>query len=379
MTLRLLHTADWQLGKSFAGIPGDAAPLLREARFEAVRTLARIARERQVDAVLVAGDVFDDNLVGAATLARAVAAMREFPGPWVLLPGNHDADTAASVWARLRQGTVPANVHLAGEPSPLSLADGRLVVLPAPLKARRVFDDLTVWMDEAATPAGAFRIGLAHGAVEGRLPGEADAGNPIAADRAERARLDYLALGDWHGALEIAPRTWYAGTPEPDRFPTNEPGKALLVELAAPGAPPGVERVATACYHWCSASLDCTGLDVDTAGAALEAALAGPTDRHRTLIRLQLTGLASLATRTALDAALERLRGELLWLDVIEDGLLAEPDACDLAALETMPATAAAARALQAAVSSGSAEERDAARLALRLLFGEARTLERRA
>jgi hypothetical protein len=126
-------------------------------------------------------------------------------------------------------------------------------------------------------------------------------------------------------------------------------------------------------------SLDCTGLDVDSAGAALEAALAGPGDRHRTLVRLRLTGLASLATRSALDVALERLSGEFLWLDVVEDGLAAEPDAADLAALEAMPATAAAARALQAAAASGSAEERDAARLALRLLFGEARALERRA
>ncbi len=57
MTLRLLHSADWQLGRSFAGIGGDAAALLREARFEAVRRLARLAAEHEVAAVLVAGTV----------------------------------------------------------------------------------------------------------------------------------------------------------------------------------------------------------------------------------------------------------------------------------------------------------------------------------
>src|SRR5215218_7166148 len=135
MSVRLLHTADWQLGRGFAGLPAEKAPLLREARFEAVRTLARLARERRADAVLVAGDVFDDNLAGAATLARAVDAMRGFPGPWVLLPGNHDAATAGSVWSRLRQQAPPANLVLALDPEPLALLDGRLVVLPAPLKA----------------------------------------------------------------------------------------------------------------------------------------------------------------------------------------------------------------------------------------------------
>ncbi|MFZ1426578.1 MAG: DNA repair exonuclease, partial [Geminicoccaceae bacterium] len=351
MTLRLLHTADWQLGKSFAGVPGDAASLLRAARFDAVRTLARIARERAVDAVLVAGDVFDDNLVGASTVARTIAAMREFAGPWVLLPGNHDADTAASVWSRLRHGGVPENLLLAGSPLPLSLADGRLVVLPAPLTARRVFDDLTEWMDGAATAPTIVRVGLAHGSVAGRLPGEADAANPIAADRAERAQLDYLALGDWHGTLEIAPRTWYAGTPEPDRFATNEPGHALLVELNAPRSPARVERVTTATYHWHAIDLDVTGLEPGDVDAAVDRTLPPPVERHRALLRLRLGGIAGLATRAAIDTALERAAGELVWVDVIEDGLATEPDDRDLASLADIPVTAMAARALQAAAA----------------------------
>jgi hypothetical protein len=379
MTLRLLHTADWQLGKSFAGVPGDAASLLRAARFDAVRTLARIARERAVDAVLVAGDVFDDNLVGASTVARTIAAMREFPGPWVLLPGNHDADTAASVWSRLRHGGVPENLLLAGSPLPLSLADGRLVVLPAPLTARRVFDDLTEWMDGAATAPTVMRVGLAHGSVAGRLPGDADAANPIAADRAERAQLDYLALGDWHGTLEIAPRTWYAGTPEPDRFATNEPGHALLVELTAPRSPARVERIITATYHWHTVDLDVTGLEPGDVGAAVDRTLPPPAERHRALLRLRLGGIAGLATRAAIDTALERAAGELVWVDVIQDGLATEPDDRDLASLADVPVTAAAARALQEAATIGSDEERASARLALRFLYAEARAQDRRA
>src|SRR5690606_21852288 len=78
--------------------------------------------------------------------------------------------------------------------------------------------------------------GRPHGAVRGRLRGEPVAAKPPAADRAARARLDYLALGDWHGCLEVDARTWYAGTPEADRFRGNAPGHVLEVEIAAPGA-----------------------------------------------------------------------------------------------------------------------------------------------
>ena len=67
MTLRLLHTADWQLGKPFHQLPAEVAPLLREARFAAVRTIAELATRHEVAAVLVAGDVFDGNLVPERT------------------------------------------------------------------------------------------------------------------------------------------------------------------------------------------------------------------------------------------------------------------------------------------------------------------------
>ena len=149
MAIRILHTADWQLGKPFAGLSGDTGALLRAARFDAVRTIARLAREHEVDAVLVAGDVFDDNYVERATVAKALAAMREFDGPWLLLPGNHDPALAASVWTRIAGDGPPEQVRLATTPEPLPVADGMAVVLPAPLTERHSQDDLTAWIDQA--------------------------------------------------------------------------------------------------------------------------------------------------------------------------------------------------------------------------------------
>ncbi|HYN38931.1 MAG TPA: DNA repair exonuclease, partial [Rhodospirillales bacterium] len=238
MSIGFIHTADWQLGAPFGFIPGDAGAALREARFAVVQRIAALACERAADAVLVAGDVFDGNAVSEATLSRALDAMAApFHGPWVLLPGNHDAALAESVWTRLAaRRDLPPNVVLATEPRPLALADGRLVVLPAPLRRRHEDADLTGWFDGAATPAGCVRVGLAHGSVEGRLPDGAEIHNPIAADRAARARLDWLALGDWHGTCFLDRRTAYAGTPEPDRFKDNDPGAVLFVRIAAAGS-----------------------------------------------------------------------------------------------------------------------------------------------
>ena len=72
MAIKVIHTADWQIGKTFGNIPGDAGAMLREQRFQTIRLIAELARNRAVDAVLVAGDVFDGNAVKDETIRRAI-------------------------------------------------------------------------------------------------------------------------------------------------------------------------------------------------------------------------------------------------------------------------------------------------------------------
>jgi DNA repair exonuclease SbcCD nuclease subunit len=372
MTLRLLHTADWQLGKLFHNLPGEVAALLRDARCEAIRRIAELATQHDVAAILVAGDVFDGNLVPERTLVQALAAMRGFAGNWVLLPGNHDAALAEGVWSRLERLGRPANVIPATAPVPVTLADGRLVVLPAPLTERHTSDDLSAWMDGVETPSGALRVGLAHGCVAGRLPESADAANPIDAERATRARLDYLALGDWHGTLEIAPRSWYAGTPEPDRFRANDAGNVLLVELDEPGGTASVRRLPTARHQWRQLRLDLTG--ATDVRAALERILAEAGGLERAIVQLTLTGAVDLEARAAVQTVLARWEGEFCHLEV-RDELAAEPSERDLMGLADAPVIGVVAGELAGLARGSDLDERTVASLALRLLYLEHRRL----
>lgn len=57
-----VHSADWQLGARFAQFAGTGNRL-REARLETLRRTLDFAREREVDALLIAGDLFEDNRV----------------------------------------------------------------------------------------------------------------------------------------------------------------------------------------------------------------------------------------------------------------------------------------------------------------------------
>ena len=326
--LRFLHSADWQIGRMPSQFDPDDATALFEARFAAVERIAALGRAQSVDAVLVAGDVFDSQTVSTKTIRRMFNAMAGYEGPWLLLPGNHDAALGESVWTRAaRDGLVPPNVTLCLRAEPVDLA-GRMTVLPAPLTQRHSLSDLTEWFASAATAPGMPRVGLAHGAVQGVLADDIDSPNPIARDRAASAGLDYLALGDWHGTKAIDARTWYAGTPEADRFKDNDPGNALIVTIEAPGAPPRVERHRIGAFTWRSLAPEiAVASDIDAALVALDALTR--TD----VVDLRPSGPCTLAERKRLAAGIDAARARIRALALDDTGLRVAPTDDDIAAL----------------------------------------------
>jgi DNA repair exonuclease SbcCD nuclease subunit len=330
--MKFLHTADWQIGRLHTQFDTGDAVELANARIEGVRRIARMATEHGVDAVLVAGDVFDSQTPRDKTIVRLFEALAGYEGPWLLLPGNHDAALAESVWQVARRlGAVPANALLCLEPGALEVTGRggeRFAVLPAPLTQRHTHTDLTDWFEQAQTADGLLRIGLAHGSVAGILPQDVDSPNPIAADRATRARLDYLALGDWHGRKQVDARTWYSGTHEPERFRDNDPGFALLVEIAAPGAVPRVTPLATARYRWAQLRLEITGdADVEQALQAL-----GAIDVD-TVADVVLAGSCDLAGQERLQAALDAAERRAAAFTSQQHDLRLAPTESDLQAM----------------------------------------------
>jgi DNA repair exonuclease SbcCD nuclease subunit len=367
MAISFIHTADWQIGKMFGAIAGDAAVLLRTQRIKTIHRIAEIATERHVDAVLVGGDVFENNLVSNDTLHALTHAMAGYSGPWVLIPGNHDPAVTESVWQRLEALNCPTNIYLALEPKPIKLADGRLAVLPASLRRRHEIEDLTAVWDSMSTPDGVVRVGLAHGCVEGRLPGASESNNPIAADRETRARLEYLALGDWHGTYKVSNRTWYSGTPEPDRFKDNDPGNILLVTISGAGADPVIERVRSGHYVWSEVEAALTSAEDMTGLEAQLASLIQPFDQH--ILALTISGAVDFSTREQVDRVLSKWRGLLTWLGSDCSQLMAQPTEAELDRIDVAGFVRTAMERLRAADATLSDPNREFAVEALRLLY----------
>ncbi|HEV7337786.1 MAG TPA: metallophosphoesterase [Bosea sp. (in: a-proteobacteria)] len=341
---RFIHSSDLHIGKRFGNMPEELRGRLRDARHTVLDRLAAQARAAGAGTILLAGDCFDTETPSPAMLRQALAAMAGHTGlRWVMLPGNHDSLLADELWAAARSA-LPANVVLATEPEPI-LLEATVALLPAPCTTRRPGRDLTEWMDRAATPEGALRLGLAHGAIQS-FSEDGSGLDIIAPDRASRAGLDYLALGDWHGQMAVNTRSWYSGTPEPDRFKHGEPGRALQVALPGPGAVPEVTPVETGSFAWRSLSLEL--LSGDDAAALLAAQLPAGAARRQTLLRVIASGRLRPAARMAFEAEIAAVSPEFADLQLDNEALTADCEDTDLDAIDRAGALRQAAELLLA-------------------------------
>ena len=328
MQFTFVHTADWQIGKAFGSLPADKAPLLREARLSVIDRIATLVRAAGARHVLVAGDVFDSGSVPDRDLIQSFERLRRHEDVgWHFLPGNHDPVRAGGIWERVVRLGMPANVVLHLEVGASALCPG-VTLLAAPLDGKSAADDPTAYMDRCPTAPGSHRIGLAHGSVQGFGGQGGEAKVPIAFNRAERAGLSYLALGDWHGVTRIGGRTWYSGTPEPDRFHENEPGYALVVRLRSVGDAPVVERHPTAQFQWWKRALPLAGPD---SLAPLEQAIGQAIERPECfLLRLALEGTASLRMWSDLEPRLVALSQRLFHAEISSERVILRPEAIEL-------------------------------------------------
>ena len=318
-SVRFLHTADLQLGRAFDAVPGDAGAKLRDLRLSAIARLITLARDRRCQFMVIAGDLFDANTVSERIVGQTLEHLRASPVPVFVIPGNHDhGGQTNSVLSRASfLNAKPDHLHVLTTTDPVRVDGVNAVLWPAPLMRRHVSGDPTAHLTHAAlaqaSPAD-VQIGLAHGSVtdfDFDRGTDEPAENLIDPARAETAGLDYLALGDWHGALRVNARTWYSGTPETDRFKDNASGFALVVDIDGRGAEPRVEQVPTGTARWIKHRCSLFGeADLDE----FERWREGLTDPVHVVLDLEFDGVLSLEETESFHQSLARLRDSVLFL-----------------------------------------------------------------
>ena len=115
---------------------------------------------------MVAGDVFEDNQLGAAVISQSLEAMRAIGIPVYLLPGNHDPLDASSVYtSALFTAECPANVTVLDRAGTHEVRPG-LQIVAAPWRSKRPTTDLVADVLDDLPADGVIRILVAHGGVD---------------------------------------------------------------------------------------------------------------------------------------------------------------------------------------------------------------------
>lgn len=383
MGLTFLHTADWQLGKPFASVGNDAKRFrLQEQRIQAIRELATKIEESGAAFVIVAGDLFDSPHVTKATVSAACAAIGSLKIPVIAIPGNHDHGGPGSIWEQeffLReQQQLASNFQILMKPEPLVLDSA--IIFPAPLLRRHEPGDPTAWIRQAAVdpslPSSLPRIVLAHGTIQGfgsQQNDEEDTPstvNWIDLTSLPAEAIDYIALGDWHGTKQVAPKAWYSGTPEIDRFPKgegNEPGNILKVTVSR-SQNPVVERIPSGRLAWKELAYRFSDdASLELFSRHIDELIGQRGDEH--LLLLSLDGSLGMEASGQLEKIIESLEARLVRLKLDSRVTIAptEEEIDTLTRRAEDPLIATVATELVSRCQGGS-EESAIARIALREL-----------
>ena len=257
--MRLLHTSDWHLGRAFHGVD------LLAAQSQFLDHLVEVVRSEAVEAVVVAGDVYDRALPPVDAVRLLDDALDRLLGSGaqvVVSSGNHDSPQRLGFGARraeragLHLRTAVADLH-----RPVLLADdhGEVAVYALPyLEPAMAAEELGVRASHQQVLGAALSrvradlrgrgrtrsVVAAHAFVTGGAPSDSErdirVGGVGAVPQALFEGFSYTALGHLHGQQRLAETVRYSGSPLAYSFSEQHHRKgSWLVDLG----PQGITRV----------------------------------------------------------------------------------------------------------------------------------------
>lgn len=268
--MRLLHTADWHLGRTLHG-----ASLL-DAQAAVLDQLVELTRSEHPDVVIVAGDVFDrayPPLAAVALFDEIVVRLAETRVPVVITSGNHDSAVRLGMNARVAEAS---RVHVR------TRVDRIADAIEVPTKRGTAHVYAIPYLDPPSTAplldalqpshAGVFGAALhqistdratrgegpavvvAHGVIAGgQSVGDSgggveraiDVGGVAAVQRELFADIDYVAMGHLHKPQGLGDRIRYSGAPLAFSFDEAGDRKSVAVVTVEAGEVPSVELTPT--------------------------------------------------------------------------------------------------------------------------------------
>ncbi len=200
---KILHTGDIHLDSAFVNLSDEDAKARRAGLRALFSELVDIANNEAVDALIIAGDLFDGYPIRPETADSLIRDLNRAKMPIFITPGNHDPYTSNSPYKTL---TFPENVHIFScrELTSVELEDCKLRIFGAAYTSE-VYDERI--LDGFCVPQDDYTNILA---LHSNL--YTDGYSPVSADEISASGADYVALAHIHKPTDIlkAGSTHYA-------------------------------------------------------------------------------------------------------------------------------------------------------------------------
>ena len=292
--LKLIHGADFHLDSPFSGLTPEQAAHRRGEQRQLLGDLARVAREKEADLVLLSGDLMDSARLYRETAQALAQALGSIPCPVFISPGNHDSYSFRSVYATLDW---PDNVHI--------FTSNTVEAVELPARNCTVYGRAFCAAQEEVRPLANFRANRDSGRIQ-LMCLHADLAPqsryaPISPSEIAASGLDYLALGHIHqctGLQQLGGTYWaYPGCPEGRGFDETGEKGVLYAEVERGFA--RAQFIPLARHRYEILPVDITGRQ------PLEAILAAlPEQTGADIYRILLTGEGDAPHVPALQRAL---------------------------------------------------------------------------
>ena len=182
--MKIIHTADVHIGSAIKNLPKDKARQRRQEGLTALRFVADYARQNEVTAVLICGDLFDESTLSSQTLKETLDVFASAPDVFFFYcQGNHDKHAALI-------GELPKNVLLFGDAHGWKSYNVGENILITGIDGQYLTADAYARL---TLPVETYNVVMAHGELS-TLSGK----DRVCLPMLQNKNIDYLALGHIH-------------------------------------------------------------------------------------------------------------------------------------------------------------------------------------
>lgn len=332
MPFRFIHTADLHLDSPLTSLAlrnAELGELVRGATRKALERIVDLAITEAVDALIIAGDLYDGSQTSMATALFLMGQMRRLDAAGIrvfLIRGNHDAQSQIT-----RELTFPPNVHVFdGRGKPVKagvLASGREIHVHG-ISFANPHAPASLLPSFRAPVPDAVNVGLMHTSLAGASRHDPYA--PVGTADLAAHGFDYWALGHIHQRRVHLEKPWIVMPGNPQGRDINEGGpKGITLATIEDDGTITCEMHPVAVAVFERLSVDLSGIEdwhgmLDRVEAVLAEARAQARGAHL-VARLALDGATPLSWRLRRDedlltAELQNLAASLgeCWIEAVE-------------------------------------------------------------